>query len=42
MNTAHAIQTAIEIIITGALIVGFFNESKLVAFERKIAKKFFK
>lgn len=40
MITAHAIQTAIEIIVIGALIVGLFNESKLVAFEEKIAKNF--
>lgn len=39
MSTAHEIQTAIEIIIVGAVIVGLFNESKLAAFEQKIFKK---
>lgn len=39
MSTAHAIQTALEIIVASALIVGLFNENKLAAFEQKIIQK---
>lgn len=40
MSTAHAIQTALEIIIASALIIGLFNESKLAEVESKIINKF--
>ena len=40
MSTAHTIQTALEILIASALIVGLFNESRLAKFERKMLSKF--
>jgi hypothetical protein len=39
MTTPYAIQTALEIIIATALIIGLFNEEKIADFEKKILNK---
>lgn len=39
MTTPYTIQTILEFLIAGALIIGFFNESKIADFEKKIFNK---
>ena len=39
MNTPYAIQTAIEIILVAALIIGLFHESTIADLEQKIINK---
>jgi hypothetical protein len=39
MSTAHAIQTAFEILMIGLLAVGFLYEPSLAQWERKKAKQ---
>ena len=40
MTTKFAIQTILEIAVLGAIILGFWKEKALIAFEDKIADKF--
>ncbi len=40
MTTKYAIQTILEIAFVGAIILGFWKEKALIAFEDKIADKF--
>ena len=42
MSTVHLIQTIAEAIAVGVVIYGAFNEDKFVAFEEKIAERFFR
>jgi hypothetical protein len=39
MSTAHAIQTAAEIIAAAAIITGLVFENKIAAFEKRIFNK---
>ncbi len=36
MSTLHMFQTVLEVLAIGFIIWGYFNEDKLVSFERKI------
>ena len=42
MSTAHAIQTIIEVLLIGAIVVGFIYEPALAEWERKQGKKMLK
>ena len=42
MSTAHAIQTAIEVLVITAIIVGFIYEPALVKWEEKQKEKILK
>ena len=42
MSTAHAIQTIIEALMIGAIIIGFIYEPALAKWERKQGEKMLK
>lgn len=42
MSTAHLIQTIIEFIVVGALIVGLFHEPLIAEWEQKQGEKMLK
>ena len=42
MSTAHWIQTIIEVIVIGALIIGLFHEPLIAEWERKQGEKMLK
>lgn len=42
MSTAHAIQTVIEVLLIGAIVVGYFYQPILAKWERKQGEKILK